>query len=140
MTSKKQLHALPSVRLDKWLWCARLFKTRTLAAAAVNGGRVRLNENRVKPAHSLRPGDVLAITRDLEHIQLVVKALAVRRGSAAEAQGLYAETADSLAGRQRLAALQRIRALVNPAPARRPDKRSRRQIIRFVKSRASGDR
>lgn len=120
-----------SVRLDKWLWVARFFKTRALASAAVAGGKVHVNGARVKPAHMLRAGDTLAITRGPERHAIVVRGISGRRGPAADAQHLYEETAASMALRQRHAELRKLAALASPAPPRRPDKRSRRLIHRF---------
>ncbi|HEV2111694.1 MAG TPA: S4 domain-containing protein [Gammaproteobacteria bacterium] len=119
-------------RLDRWLWCARLFKTRSLATAAVRGGKVHVNGVRAKPAYALKPGDSLSITRGLESLEIVVKGFSSHRGPASEAQALYAETPESRAAREVRSELRRSRALANPAPPKRPDKKSRRQIIRFV--------
>ena len=120
------------VRLDKWLWAARLFKTRSLAAEAVERGRVGVNGQAVKPARELRPGDTLRLRLD-GGVQrtLVVKALATERGPAPVAQALYEETADSLAERQRAAEARRLA----PEPAQtieqgRPTKRDRRDLER----------
>ena len=120
------------VRLDKWLWAARLFKTRSLAAEAVERGRVGVNGQAVKPARELRPGDTLRLRLD-GGVQrtLVVKALATVRGPAPVAQALYEETADSLAERQRAAEARRLA----PEPAQtleqgRPTKRDRRDLER----------
>lgn len=121
------------VRLDKWLWAARMFKTRALATVAVNGGRVHVNGERVKPAREARVGDTVSVTRGQEQIEFTVKGLAAKRGSAREAQALYAESAESKAAREARAELRRSRSLENPAPEKRPDKKSRRQIIRFTK-------
>ena len=120
------------MRLDKWLWCARIFKTRTLAATAADGGKVHLNGSRVKRSREIRPGDLLAITRGPDRLEIVVRAVTDRRGPAALAEALYAETDGSLARQQARSALRRRRALANPAPAKRPDKKARRQIIRFT--------
>lgn len=121
-------------RLDKWLWCARLFKTRSLATAAVSGGKVHVNGTRAKPAHALKPGDLLSVTRGLERIEVVVQGFSAQRGPASQAQALYAETPESRAARAVRGELRRSRALTNPAPLKRPDKKSRRQIIRFTQS------
>ncbi|MGH8378977.1 MAG: RNA-binding S4 domain-containing protein, partial [Gammaproteobacteria bacterium] len=83
------------IRLDKWLWCARFFKTRSLATAAVSGGKVHVNGERVKPAHEVRVGDQLTITRGTERYEIIVRALIARRCPAEEAQQLYEETAVS---------------------------------------------
>ena len=119
------------VRLDKWLWAARFYKTRTLAAAAVNGGRVRLNGARVKAAHALRVGDALTIARGAEHWEIAVRGLTVKRVSASSAQLLYEESAYSRELRAHHAELCKLAALTSPAPAKRPDKKSRRLIHRF---------
>jgi ribosome-associated heat shock protein Hsp15 len=118
------------VRLDRWLWAARFFKTRALASEAVDGGKVHLNGERVKAAHVVRPGDRLEIRRGLERLEVVVKALAEQRGPAAVAQQLYEETAASRAQREAEAERRRL-TMPTPRPSGRPDKRSRRQIIRF---------
>ncbi|HLW74018.1 MAG TPA: S4 domain-containing protein [Gammaproteobacteria bacterium] len=121
------------VRLDKWLWAARIFKTRALATVAVNGGKVHVNGARVKPARDVRLRDVIAVTRESAGIEVVVLGLSDKRGPASEAQKLYEETAESLSARQARAELGKLRALKNPAPEKRPDKKSRRQIIRFAR-------
>lgn len=121
------------VRLDKWLWAARLYKTRSLATVAVNGGKVRVGGERVKPSRDVRLGDVISLTRGSDPMELTVRGISGKRGKAVDAQALYEETAASVAMRAERATLRRSRALDNPAPAKRPDKKSRRQIIRFVR-------
>jgi ribosome-associated heat shock protein Hsp15 len=121
------------VRLDKWLWAARLYKTRSLATVAINGGKVHVNGARAKPARDARIGDLISLTRGDDPMELTVRALSDKRGRAADAQALYEETAGSITIRATRAALRKDRALVNPAPEKRPDKRSRRNIIRFTK-------
>ncbi len=120
------------MRLDKWLWAARFFKTRGLAQAAVEGGKVHVNGARAKPARRVRPGDRLEITRGFEQFEVVVQGLAGRRGPAAEARRLYAETPGSLARREREHEARRLARAAAPAPAHRPDKRDRRRIRRFT--------
>jgi ribosome-associated heat shock protein Hsp15 len=119
------------IRLDKWLWAARFFKTRSKATEAINGGKVHVNEARVKPARAVQIGDVLEIRRGLDEYKIIVKNLSERRGPAREAVLLYEETADSIAKREQLAGERRLRALSSPQPDRRPNKKERRHIIRF---------
>jgi ribosome-associated heat shock protein Hsp15 len=121
------------IRLDKWLWAARLYKTRSLATVAVNGGKVRVGGERVKPSRDARIGDVISLTRGNDPMELTVRGISGKRGKAVDAQALYEETAASLAIRATRAALRKSRALESPAPPKRPDKRSRRQIIKFIR-------
>jgi ribosome-associated heat shock protein Hsp15 len=116
------------VRVDKWLWAARLSKTRALAAEAVKGGRVEINGQRVKPSKEVRPGDEIEITTGPYRRVLIVQALAERRGPAKEAALLYEETAESVAARERLAAQRRLEAVPAPRPGGRPTKRDRRRL------------
>src|SRR5882672_10936213 len=119
------------LRIDRWLWCARFFKSRSAASEAVRAGHVRLNGNRVKPAHDVKIGDVLAIARreDLER-DVTIAALPVRRGPAGEAAACYLESAESVA-RVRVAAEARaLRPLFAPPTPGRPDKRTRRLLLR----------
>ena len=120
------------VRLDKWLWAARFYKTRSLAADAVQGGAVRLHGERCKPAHALRPGDVLDIRIGLQVTSVVVQALDDRRGPAPQARLLYEETAESLARREAAEALRQAGLAQVGERAGRPTKRDRRQIRRFT--------
>jgi len=116
------------VRIDKWLWASRFFKTRVLAAEAVNGGHVHVNGERSKPSHPVKVGDVLKITRSGSTYVVTVMALAERRGAASEAQQLYQEDSDSVARREQQRMLYKLNALASPRPAKRPDKRERRQL------------
>lgn len=118
------------VRIDKWLWAARFFKTRSRAQAAVRGGHVEINGNTCKPARTVDEGDMLRIVRGESVFEVEVRGLSERRGPASEARELYAETSESIERRQRLAEEKR---LVNQdSPRRRPDKRERRRIRSFV--------
>jgi ribosome-associated heat shock protein Hsp15 len=117
------------VRVDKWLWAARLLKTRSLAAEAVKGGRVQVNGARVKPSREVGPGDELEVTLGQVRRTVVVRAVAERRGPAKVAALLYEETPQSVAARE----LQRERArLASPPPGAdlgaRPTKRDRRRL------------
>jgi ribosome-associated heat shock protein Hsp15 len=119
------------MRLDKWLWAARFFKTRGLAQAAVEGGRVKLDGERVKPAKELRSGDRLQISVGELAWEVVVAALSERRGPASFARTLYEETATSRAARE--AKLEARRLQVEPARGLkgRPTKRDRRALDRL---------
>jgi ribosome-associated heat shock protein Hsp15 len=119
------------VRLDKWLWAARLFKSRALAAAAIQGGKVHLNGARVKPAHSVRPADIVTIRRGDAELTLQVRALATRRGPARTAATLYEETPESQAARISRAAM-RAQAAHSPRPDTRPSKKDRRALTRLT--------
>lgn len=122
------------VRLDKWLWAARFYKTRALAHAAIEHGHVRLAGDRVKPGREVRVGDVLSLRiDDLEWVVAVLK-LSERRGPASEARQLYAETGDSLA--TRLRAIEQRRLTFEPGSdiRGRPSKKDMRLIHRFTES------
>jgi ribosome-associated heat shock protein Hsp15 len=113
------------MRVDKWLWTARLFKTRGLAAAAVTGGRVHVNGAAIKPSREVGPGDRLEISIGPVRRTVVVRGAAERRVSAAVAAELYEETEESIAERERQAALRRLGGPVNLGA--RPTKRDRRR-------------
>jgi ribosome-associated heat shock protein Hsp15 len=118
-------------RLDKWLWHARFFKTRSLATAAINGGKVHLNGERVKPAHRVRVGDRLSLSLQGVVGEFEVLGLPARRGPAAEASSHYSETAASAARRVVLKEQQRLANLSRPRSDSRPDKRERRQLMKL---------
>ncbi len=120
------------MRLDKWLWAARFYKTRSLAAQAIEQGRVKVDGVRVKPAREVKPGDRVALRIGESDWMLTVRALSMRRGPAPVAQTLYEEDAESRIGRERRQAERRLAA--NPAAAikGRPTKRDRRRIHRFT--------
>ena len=123
------------VRLDKWLWAARFYKTRALAHEAIEGGRVRLEGDRVKPSREVRVGDVLTLhVNDLEWVVSVQK-LSERRGPASEARELYAETGESLAARLRAIEQRRLMAEPGSGLRGRPSKKDMRLIHRFTESR-----
>jgi ribosome-associated heat shock protein Hsp15 len=120
-----------TARLDKWLACARLFKTRALAAAAIDGGKVQLNGARAKRGRPVHVGDRLRVrVGPFEHA-LVVRGLAARRGSAAVARGLYEETPESRVARERLAEQLRLAPSARYEGKGRPTKRERRKIERW---------
>ena len=122
-----------NMRLDKWLWAARFFKTRALASEAVSGGKVHRNGKRVKPSQSIQVGDDLEITKGAFRFNIIVSGLIKQRGPATLAQTMYDESEESIKVRAELADQLRAEAAQNPLPARRPDKRSRRRIIRFTR-------
>jgi len=122
---------LQTMRLDKWLWCARFYKTRSLAVEEIGKGRVTVNGQNAKASRELRAGDTVALRQGPVARTVVVRGLMPSRGPASVAQGLYAETAESLAERERLAEQRRLA----PEPAAtltegRPTKRNRRDIDR----------
>ena len=123
--------AADGMRIDRWLWCARLFKSRSAAAAAVRGGHVRLNGQRVKSAHAVKIGDVLRIElpRATER-DIAVAAILVRRGPAPEAAASYVESVESIERRRRAAEDRAARGAYGPPTAGKPDKRTRRLLLR----------
>ena len=125
------------MRLDKWLWAARFYKTRSLAAEAIGAGHVSVNGERAKAAKALREGDALEIRR-APHVQsIVVKALSERRGPAVEAQKLYEETEESRARRVQLAA--ELKAFAPPRFPGRPTKKDRRDYERWFRGNPEED-
>lgn len=121
------------MRLDKWLWAARFFKTRSLCAQEIVKGRVQVNGQPVKPSRDIKPGDTVAIRREAGVTTVVVRALSPVRGPAPAAQQLYDETPESVAARLREIEARRLA----PEPARdiaagRPTKRDRRKIGQFL--------
>ena len=120
-----------SVRMDKWLWAARFFKTRALAARACELGRIQSNGQPAKPARDVRIGDMLRVTNDGGDFQVEVVLLSDVRGPASIAQTLYHETEASRELRLRVAAERRAMRQFEQLPAGKPSKRDRRKIIRF---------
>lgn len=124
------------VRIDKWLWAARFYKTRSLATEAVAGGKVEVNGERAKPARSVRVGDHVTVRQPPFEWRLSVRALGLRRGPATLAQGLYEEDGDSRAQRERLAERLRITQPVFVYEEKgRPTKKDRRMIDRWERER-----
>jgi ribosome-associated heat shock protein Hsp15 len=124
---------MESVRIDKWLWAARFFKTRSLAAKAVGGGHVTVNGNKVKPARVVQNGDMLSIRQDFLEFTVQILALSEQRGPAVVARTLYEETEASQAKREQTLAERRDMNLRGNHPDRRPDKHERRKIRQFLK-------
>lgn len=123
---------LDRMRVDKWLWAARFFKTRSLATQAIDNGRVKLNGERAKPAREVQPGDRLDVRIGEIEWTLTVQALAMQRGPAPVAQTLYEEDPASRARRQQQASDRKLAASPAAAIKGRPTKRDRRQIHRFT--------
>ena len=124
---------MTSVRMDKWLWAARFFKTRSLASKACELGRIQSNGHAAKAAREVRIGDMLRITNDGGEFQVEVLALADVRGPASVAQTLYRETEASIEGRRKAAEERRLQGpMYTPATSTRPSKRDRRLIHSFV--------
>lgn len=119
------------LRLDKWLWAARFFKTRALAAQAISGGKVDVNGDRAKRARPLQPCDTVTVRQGPYEQEVVVRALSSRRGPASEAALLYEETAGSTAARERLAIQMRSISHDFVHDKGRPSKKERRDIHRF---------
>ncbi len=125
---------MDKVRIDKWLWAARFFKTRSLAGKAVGGGKVHLNGQRVKPARLLVVGDSLRVNRFGVEFLVMVLALADKRGPAKIAQTLYEESQESVDARELQRQENRVQRLSAPKmPEQRPGKRDRRLIREFIR-------
>jgi ribosome-associated heat shock protein Hsp15 len=119
------------IRIDKWLWAARFFKTRALASKACELGRILSNNVEAKPAREVRVGDMLRVRNEGGEFHVEVLALSEMRGPAAAAQALYRETEESKAARQKAAEERKAMQQFMPLPEHRPSKRDRRHIIRF---------
>lgn len=120
-----------SQRLDKWLWAARLFKTRSAAADAIAGGHVHVDGDRVKPARKIALGARLRVRRGTFECELLVRGLNAQRRPAAEAQALYEETPESLLARERETQRLKLERAQRDAAGKRPDKRGRRELGRL---------
>lgn len=119
------------VRLDKWLWAARFYKTRSLAKEAIDGGKVRYNSHRCKPGRLVQPGATLTMRLGWQEKTVIVDAISDRRRGAPEAQTLYHETDDSVKKREDLSWQRKTMQAARMPPARRPTKKDRRDIQRF---------
>jgi ribosome-associated heat shock protein Hsp15 len=130
---------MTGLRIDKWLWAARFFKTRTLAAKACELGRVRCNHQPAKPAREIKAGDMLDVRTEGGEFEIEVLQLSEVRGPAAVAQTLYRETETSKELRQKAREERKVMMHYSPAPAGRPSKRDRRRIIQFRSERNRQD-
>ncbi len=117
-----------SIRLDKWLWACRFYKTRAIAKAAIDGGKVQYEGNKPKPGRAVQLGDLVKLRQGFDEKLVTVLDLSDRRQSATIAQTLYQETAESILKRQEIANLRKLAA---PSTQGKPDKKQRRQIHRF---------
>ncbi len=122
----------PKIRLDKWLWAARFFKTRSLANDAISSGKVRLNQRTAKPAKEIQVGDELSVRTDFGERTIIVRILSKQRRSASEAALLYEETPESIQKREQEAELRRAQGGPRSPGSGRPTKRDRRAIHQFV--------
>lgn len=124
---------MTDLRLDKWLWAARFYKTRSLATAAISGGHVHLNRERVKPAKAVKVGDVVRVRKGSLEMTVSVDAISSKRGSATIAQALYTESQDSITRREQSRA--RIRAeSAGAVMDHKPNKQERRELVRIKHS------
>lgn len=129
MPNPSQQNTVESMRVDKWLWAARFFKTRSMSKAAIEGGKVHHNNERVKVSKELRVGMELTIQQGFDRKTILVKALSSTRSAAPIAQQLYAETETSIARRELLATQRKLHNLARPE--HRPSKKDRREISKF---------
>lgn len=130
MRDAEQADDNTTLRIDKWLWFARFFKSRSLATTAVNGGLVHVNGMRVKASRALQVGDQVNITRDEVRMEVIVRGIPARRGPAPEARAYYLETDASITANN----VRRQYAGIAPAPKHRPEKHDRR-ALRMVRGR-----
>ncbi|KFC04736.1 ribosome-associated heat shock protein Hsp15 [Trabulsiella odontotermitis] len=120
-----------AVRLDKWLWAARFYKTRALAREMVDGGKVHYNGQRSKPSKVVELNAVLTLRQGNDERTVVIKGITEQRRPASEAVTLYEETPESIEKREKMAQARKLNALTMPHPDRRPDKKERRDLMRF---------
>lgn len=120
------------VRLDKWLWAARFYKTRGLASEAIKGGKVSVNDQRSKPSREIKIDDCVNLRQGHDQKTVIVRALSEHRGAATVAQQLYEETAESISKREKEKSLRQLAASQHPQGQGRPTKRDRRLIHRFL--------
>lgn len=131
MTKDKHQQEQESYRLDKWLWAARFYKTRTLAREMVDGGKVHYNGQRTKPSKEVEIGAMIKLRQGNDEKEVQVLALSNQRKAAPLAQQLYQETEESIKKREQLAWARKANALSMPNPERRPNKKERRDLLKF---------
>ncbi|MEZ9820979.1 ribosome-associated heat shock protein Hsp15 [Shewanella sp. 10N.286.45.A1] len=122
------------VRLDKWLWAARFYKTRAISKEMINGGKVHYNGQRTKSSKYAEIGATIRLRQGYDEKEIVIVKLSEQRQKGLIAQTLYEETPQSIAKRETYAEQRRLNILHNPAPEQKPDKKQRRQIMRFKES------
>jgi ribosome-associated heat shock protein Hsp15 len=123
-----------SVRLDKWLWAARFYKTRSTARSMIEGGKVQYNGQRTKPSKIVEMGAEIRLRQGNDEKTVVIEKISEQRRGAPEAALFYQETQDSLVAREERATLRKLHALNSPCPEKRPDKKQRRDIMKFKHS------
>lgn len=126
----KEKHVV-AIRLDKWLWAARIYKTRALAREMIEGGKVHYNGQRSKPGKIVELDATLTLRQGNDERTVIVKGITEQRRPASEAVALYEETAESIEKREKMALARKMNALTMPHPDRRPDKKERRDLMRF---------
>ena len=131
--TEQRYDVIPAMRIDKWLWCARFYKTRAMAATAIEKGRIQVNNNPVKPAFPVRAGDTIRIKSGPYLLQLTVQALAKNRGNAQLAALLYQEDPASIEQRRLTAEQLRANHTLHPHNHGKPTKRDRRKLSEFKK-------
>lgn len=123
-----------AIRLDKWLWAARFYKTRSTAREMIEGGKVHYNGQRTKPGKIVELQAELKLRQGNDERTVIVHALSDQRRPAMEAQQMYSETAESIEKREKIAQARKMNALSMPHPDRRPDKKERRDLLKFKNS------
>lgn len=130
--SSQQKKSDTQVRLDKWLWAARFYKTRSIARSMVDGGKVHYNGQRSKPSKVVEVGAEIRLRQgNNEEITIVIDKISSQRRGAPEAQTLYIETPSSVTQREKNSQMRKLNALQSPSPEKRPDKKQRRDIMKF---------
>lgn len=136
MSKKNQTDKISSksIRLDKWLWAARFYKTRSIARDMIDGGKVHYNNQRTKPSKIVEIGAMVKLRQGTDEKIVEVLTLSDQRRGAPEAQKLYRETEESIARREQNTQMRKLNAYYNPNPEKRPDKKQRRDILKFKDS------
>lgn len=131
MSSQSHHNVELDIRIDKWLWAARFYKTRALARQMVEGGKVHYNHQRTKPSKTVEVGAIIELVQGVDKKTVRVIALSPHRGKATDAQQLYEETTESIEKREKMTQARKLNALSMPHPERRPNKKERRDLLKF---------